>query len=156
MWRGSAVPFDTAWSTFIHWVQTVADDHSPRPQRDKVIADKPAAAVDGCWSSSTNFIAEPQTFGTSGSTCNTLFPSYAFPRYVAGDPVSADRLKCQLMPVQRGDYASLSDAQFAQLQSIFPTGVCNFAKLGVGQTSVVQWPSFGPAPENLVFDITKS
>src|SRR5258705_10854725 len=63
MWRGNPVPEVPAWSTFIQWVEAVAADDSDISQRDKVIRDKPAAAVDGCWSNTTTFIAEPQTFG---------------------------------------------------------------------------------------------
>jgi hypothetical protein len=37
---------------------------------------------------------------------------------------------------------------------VFPHGVCDWSKDGVAQTGVVPWASFGPAPENLVFDIT--
>ncbi len=156
MWRGN-VPFDTAWSTFIQWVQKVADDQAhdrvtpDKRQRAEVIADKPANAVDGCWRSATDFVAEPQTFGTAGSVCNTLFPSYAFPRYVAGGPLAADILMCQLTPPQRRDYPSFTDADFARLQTIFPNGVCDWSKPGEGQANVVPWASFGPAPENLVF-----
>ena len=154
MWRGN-VPFASAWSMFIAWVEAVAADSSRGPARDKVVRNKPANAVDGCWASSTQFIAEPQTLGVTDSMCNTLFPSYAFPRYVAGGPLAADNLKCRLEPVRRADYAvAFSDAQFERLKRIFPDGVCDWSKQGVSQTQVVPWASFGPAPENLVFDIT--
>lgn len=46
MWRGNPVPFDTAWSTFIQWVDAVKADASDAPERVKVVQDKPAAAVD--------------------------------------------------------------------------------------------------------------
>ena len=47
-----------------------------------------------------------------------------------------------------------SAAEMARLQAIFPTGVCDFSKPGVGYRRVVTWPSFGPSPDNLVFDVT--
>ena len=157
MWRGSAVPFETAFSTFVQWVEAVAADDSDRPQREKVIADKPPMAVDGCWSTPTNFIAEPQTFSSQpNSQCNTLFPSYAFPRYVAGGPLAANKMKCQLKPVDLSDYAvSFTSAELTRLHNVFPNGVCDWSKPGVNQTGVVTWASFGPSPDNLVFDITK-
>jgi uncharacterized tannase-like protein DUF6351 len=156
MWRGS-VPFNDAWSTFIAWVERVAGDPSPKRPREKVIDDRPADAVDGCWRTATDFIAEPQTFSSApNSNCNALFPSFAFPRFVAGGPLAADVLKCQLKPIQPADYPSFTDADFARLKTIFPSGVCDWSKAGVGQATVVPWASFGPAPENLVFDITKS
>lgn len=156
MWRGNPVPFDTAFSTFIQWVENVAADTSNLPQRQKVILDKPAAAVDGCWSSPTQFIAEPQTFSRlPNSQCNTLFPSYAFPRYVAGGPVAANILKCQLKPLDASDYnVTFTSTEWTQLQQIFPNGVCDWSKSGINQTGVVPWGSFGPSPVNLVFDVT--
>jgi hypothetical protein len=157
MWRGNPVPFDKAFSTFIQWVEAVAADDSGRPQRDKVIADKPSAAVDGCWSNATTFIVQPQTFGRlPNSQCNTLFPSFAFPRYVAGGTLAANIIKCQVKPIDMNDYAvSFTSAELTRLHSIFPNGVCDWSKPGVNQTGVVPWASFGPAPENLVFDVTK-
>jgi hypothetical protein len=148
MWRGNPVPFSTAWSTFIGWVQKVTDDASHRSQRAKVIADKPVTATDGCWSSATTFIKEPQTFATSGSACNTLFPSFAFPRFVAGGPVAENILKCQTMPVRRSDYPSFTNTQFAQLAAISPSGVCDWSRPGIGSAPVLPGLSFGPAPQN--------
>ncbi len=157
MWRGNPVPFSAAWSTFIQWVEAVAADASDLSARQKVIQDKPAAAVDGCWSSSTTFIAEPQVFGRLPNTqCNTLFPSYAFPRYVAGGPLAANIIKCQLKPIDLNDYqVNFTSAELTRLHNIFPSGVCDWSKPGVNQTGVVPWASFGPSPDNLVFDITK-
>jgi hypothetical protein len=155
MWRGN-VPYPSAWNMFIAWVEAVSSDSSRGSAHDKVVRNKPANAVDGCWASATEFIAEPQTFGSApDSTCNTRFPSYAFPRFAAGGPLAADNLKCRLEPVHRRDYAvSFADAEFERLKRIFPDGVCDWARKGVSQTQVVPWASFGPAPENLVFDIT--
>ena len=157
MWRGSPVPFVPAWSTFISWVEAVAADTSDVSARDKVIQDKPAGAVDGCWANATQFIAEPQTFGRlPNSQCNTLFPSYAFPRYVAGGPLAANILKCQLKPIDMNDYAvSFTSDEITRLHNIFPNGVCDWSKPGVNQTGVVVDGSFGPSPDNLVFDVTK-
>jgi hypothetical protein len=157
MWRGSPVPEVPAWSTFIQWVEAVAADESDLPQRDKVIRDKPPMAVDGCWSNTSTFIAEPQTFGRlPNSQCNTLFPSFAFPRYIAGGPLAANNIKCQLKPIDLSDYqVSFASAEITRLHAIFPQGVCDWSKAGVNRTGVVPWASFGPAPENLVFDVTK-
>ena len=157
MWRGNPVPEVPAWSTFIQWMEAVAADDSDIPQHDKVVRNKPPMAVDGCWSSASTFIAEPQTFGRlPDSQCNTLFPSFAFPRYVAGGPLAANNIKCQLKPIDPNDYTvSFSSAELTRLHAIFPDGVCDWSKPGVNRTGVVPWASFGPAPENLVFDVTK-
>jgi len=157
MWRGNPVPFNSAWSTFITWVEAVTADASDLPAHLKVSRNKPAAAVDGCWSSSTTFIVEPQVFGHLPNTqCNALFPSYAFPRYIAGGPLAANIIKCQLKPIDLNDYqVSFTSAELTRLRTIFSSGVCDWSKPGVNQTGVVPWASFGPSPDNLVFDITK-
>lgn len=156
MWRGSSVPQPQAWAVLNQWVTAVKADTSDIPEHEKVANNRPAAAVDGCWATSTQFIAEPQTFSSQpNSQCNMLFPSYAFPRYVAGGPITADRFKCQLKPIDLSDYAVVfSSAELTRLHNIFPNGVCDWSRPGVNQTGVVPWPSFGPSPDNLVFDVT--
>lgn len=156
MWRGNPVPFDTAWATFAKWVDAVKADNSDAPQRVKVVKNKPREAVDGCWSSPTNFIAEPQTFSSKpDSECNKLFPTFAFPRYVAGGPLKANVYKCRLKPIDARDYAvAFTPDEMARLHAIFPSGVCDFSRRGVGYRRVVTWPSFGPSRDNLVFDVT--
>jgi hypothetical protein len=156
MWRGSPVPFDTAWATFTRWVDAVAADASDAPQRVKVVRHRPADAVDGCWRSSTQFIAEPQTFSRNpDSQCNTLFPTFAFPRYVAGGPLKANVYKCHLKPVDARDYAvAFSPDETVRLRAIFPAGVCDWSKKGIGYRRVVTWPSVGPSSDNQVFDVT--
>jgi hypothetical protein len=66
---------------------------------EKILRHKPDAAVDGCWNGPDEFIAERQSFDRLPSTrCNQLFPSYAFPRFIAGGPLAADVIKCRLKP----------------------------------------------------------
>jgi hypothetical protein len=157
MWRGNAIPTAQAWQLFIQWVENVRNDRSEANQRTKVIRDKPAGAVDGCWPTSTQFAAEPQTFSRlPDSQCNTVYPSFAFPRFIAGGPLAADIIKCHLKPLDPADYkVAFSSAEWARLASIFPVGVCDWSRRGVQQRPVVPWASFGPSPYNLVFDITR-
>ena len=157
MWRGNLVPADTAWAAFIKWVVAYKSDTAAGTQRAKVIRDKPAEAVDGCWSNPTTFITEPQTLSkTPNTTCNTLFPSWTFPRLQAGGTLAANIMKCTLKPIAASDYqVAFSAAELARLNTIFPNGVCDFTKAGVNQTALVPAGSFGPSPVNLVFDITK-
>jgi len=58
-------------------------------------------------------------------------------------------------PFDLRDYDVIfTGAELTRLQSIFPDGVCDWSKRGVNQTGVVPWASFGPSPDNLVFDVT--
>lgn len=156
MWRGNPVPAETAWDAFIRWVAAYKSDDSQAPQRQRVLANKPQDAVDGCWRSQTEFVAEPQTLSsTPDTTCNMLFPSWTAPRIVAGGPVAANVIKCTLKPVNPADYAvPFTPQQLTRLQGIFPSGVCDWSQPGVNQTGVVPNGSFGPSPVNLLFDIT--
>ena len=129
-------------------MEAVDADTSDSSAREKAIDNKPTMAVDGCWSDPATFIEEPQSFSRlPNSACNTLFPSFAFPRYVAGGPLAANNMKCQLKPIDLSDYAvSFTSAELNRLHGIFPNGVCDWSKPGVNKTGVVPWASFGPAP----------
>lgn len=152
MWRGNPVPFDKAWTTFMDWVEATKADNSALSAREKTLRNKPVSAVDGCWSSPTEFIAERQSFDRQPSTpCNKIFPSFAFPRYIAGEPLAADIIKCQLKPLDRSDYRiKFEDEGWKQLSAIFAQGVCDWSKPGVESRAVKVWSSFGPSPDNPV------
>jgi hypothetical protein len=152
MWRGLSAPADRAWALALQWAAAVKADTAAGTQREKVLRNKPADAVEGCWNGST-FIAEAQTVSTAAdSTCNTLMPTWVFPRRVAGQPLTADIVKCALKTPVRGDYAvSFTDAQWQRLQTIFAQGVCDWTQSGVGQTGLVAKASFGPSPLRRVY-----
>ena len=160
MWRG-AVPADKSWAVLERWVTAIKSDISSMPAHEKVLKHKPVGAVDGCWpeaaGSEPRFLAEPQTFSSQpDSECNKRLPSWASVRQAAGGPLDANVLKCQLKPIDPHDYlASLTASDWERLRWVFPGGVCDWSKPGVNQVPVVTWASFGPAPENLVFDLTK-
>ncbi len=148
MWRGDPVPFGPAWDAFVGWMAAYTSDPRPGSQRERVIRNKPTEAVDGCWSDDSTFIAEPQTLRREWTTeCNRLFPSWTFPRHVAGGPLAANVLKCALKPLSRAAYTvEFSDAQWQRLQSTFSSGVCDWSQAGVGQVGVTVDGSFGPSP----------
>jgi hypothetical protein len=147
------------WQMFIQWMVAYKADTSSASVRDKVIARKPAGAVDGCFTKSVTpqFIAEAQTLSSQpNSQCNALWPSYTLPRIEAGGPVASNILKCQLKPIDAKDYAvTFSADELVRLKALFPNGVCDFAKPGINQTGTTTYPSFGPSGVNLVFDVTK-
>jgi hypothetical protein len=160
MWRGgpadrpisTASPF--AIATFEQWMQNIVSDTRPGTAREKVLRDKPAAAVDGCFDSAENFIAETQTLGVNNTRCNTLYPSYKNARMQAGGPLAWNIFKCQLKPISASDYKlTFTAPEMARLQAIFPSGTCDWGKPGVNQTKVLPWPSVGPSPLNRIFDV---
>jgi hypothetical protein len=120
------------------WLANIAADTSGDARRDKVIRNKPADLSDGCWSAggaAPVFIKERQFLGTRGSsTCNTLYPGYSYPRGVAGEPAASDIVKCQLRPIDVADYkVAFTAPELGRLNAIFPDGVCDYTKPGIGQ-----------------------
>jgi hypothetical protein len=91
-------------------------------------------------------IKEPQTF--AGGKCNTLYPTHSSPRMIAGESLANDILKCQLRAPDRKDYVSFSDAEWARLKSVFPSGICDWSKQGVGQRAPKgTWLAFSEPPD---------
>ena len=116
------------------WLTSLFADTTTASIHDKIVNAKPADLVDACFTNNgTVKIAELQLF-QGATVCNQLYPSHSSPRMVAGEPVANDVLKCQLKPINTGDYAvPFTPTELAQLGAIFPQGVCDFSKPGVGQ-----------------------
>ncbi len=92
--------------------------------------------------------------GRIAATCDLVFGPAANPRWGAGMPTLAnDIVKCKLKPLRRSDYYPIvfTDAQWAQLNEAFPTGVCDWGKRGVDQQDTVAWQTYenGPGGESL-------
>src|SRR5256885_2522581 len=80
-------------------------------------------------------------------TCRATFPYYADARIAAGGPFTDDIGKCQLKPLDRGDYSvTFTEAQWAQLQKIFPSGACDWSQPGVEQVPSQPWTTFADGP----------
>ena len=120
------------------WLAAIMQDERPGTPEAKVRRNKPAAAVDTCWTADGTKIVEPARFG-GGGVCSQLYPSFGVPRLAAGAPLTDLALKCQRKPVTAADYtAQLTDAQLQRLRSIFPDGVCDWSQPGVQQQHPVE------------------
>jgi hypothetical protein len=109
------------------WVTAILADESDTPRAQKVADNRPADLVDGCYTSATTKI-------TNMGRCAELFPIGTDARMAAGAPWTDDVLKCTLKPVDERDYTqSLTGDQFAALAQVFPEGVCDWTRPGVGQ-----------------------
>ena len=138
------------------WLTDIALDTTTADPAAQVVRAKPEALVDSCWSEDGLQTAAPQVFDTqrlydnTAGRCNTLYPIHAGPRMIAGGPLTNDVLKCQLKSLDRADYdVDFNDAEWARLVQIFPDGVCDWSRPGVGQELRTRtWLSFGPSPVN--------
>jgi hypothetical protein len=138
------------------WLSNLALDESDEPLAVKVVSAKPRSLVESCYDAQGKQIVEPQRFdpdrlydNTEGQ-CNALYPPHTGPHMIAGGPLTNDVLKCQLEPLDPGDYRVVfTEAEWARLLRTFPTGVCDWSKPGVGQDATQRtWLSFGPSPVN--------
>ncbi|MEO7652437.1 MAG: DUF6351 family protein, partial [Bryobacteraceae bacterium] len=118
------------------WLDNIAKDTSGDNALAKVVRNKPAELTDACWTADGEKIAEPQTFDGKGR-CNELYPNHSNPRIVAGAPLADNILKCALKAVDANDYpAALTSGQLTRLKQVFPQGVCDYSRPGVGQQQV--------------------
>ena len=135
--------FDQTWQALdvLHdWITNI------RENSDQSIADnKPAAAVDSCFETNGDIIAAGDNVwdgildNDAPGACTQRFPTYTTSRMVAGGPIEGSIFKCTLKPVTTaisdGTYGSwMPDSdQTAELQAIFPQGVCDYSQADQGR-----------------------
>jgi hypothetical protein len=127
------------------WLASVERDTSGRSLPQKIRDDKPADLEDECFDGIGDKLAD----GLCGPA---VVPVYGTPRTVAGDAITTDANKCRLKPLDRADYPlPFTDAQWAQLQATFPTGVCDYSKPAVDQQPTVPWLAYGDSKGRVVY-----
>ncbi len=132
------------------WLQAVVADASADPLQQKVLRHRPASLREGCVPPNQqfpSFVAE--TLSLSGGTCAGFYPAGIGPRAASGGQTVADVVKCSLRSVDAAiaanDYATpLSPAQVSRLRTIFPGGVCDWSRPGVGQPSAEEYTRLSP------------
>jgi Tannase-like family of unknown function (DUF6351) len=121
------------------WLTAIEADHRRLPLSQKVLRDKPAAAVDAC------FVNGQEV--TDQATCRAAFPFFADARIAAGGPLADNVMQCRRKPLDPREYAvTFTAAQWSQLRAAFPTGVCDFSRPGVAQRPSVSWLTFANGP----------
>ena len=140
-----------AFLTMDAWLAAVEADTSSRARPAKIVANRPSDLHDMCLNTTGATDAEvAQDVGLGTPAC--LIVHQSSPRQVAGGPLTEDVFKCELKPIDFADsaYAALSTAQRARLQTVFPSGVCDWSKPGIGQQTSPGWVTFsGPTPAAL-------
>src|SRR6185369_7341022 len=117
------------------WLTAIDADQHFGSARTKVLRDKPADLVDGCFTSTGARVNEPATYQGAGQ-CNTLYPSFADTRIAASEALRDNVLKCQLKPLDFSSYAvTFTAEEQARLSAVFPNGVCDYTRRGVGQVA---------------------
>jgi hypothetical protein len=160
IWEGPAVIIgdvqcaNNSLKAMDRWLAAVEKDNSSKTLPQKLTANKPSDVADACWTGAGGVSAPglcPSATKpgdcTPGMVANNaaVVPVYCTPRMVAGDKITTDANKCQLKPLKRTDNygaVAFSDAQWAQMQKLFPTGVCDFSKPGVSQQGAITWQTY--------------
>ena len=137
------------------WILGIQADDSLLDPAGKVVANKPASLLtDACWDATGGQrvkIEEELTFAAE-NRCGELYPTYATPRHVAGAPLANNVVSCRLRPLNRDEYRTpLSEREWAELQLIFASGVCDWNRGDASGASYQgSWLSFGPSQVNRV------
>ena len=128
------------------WLENILADASDVPYLQKVIRNKPLMLRDGCWDAAGTKYEELPTLDPAAA-CNQLFPVHGNVRTAAGGPLSGEILKCRLKPVAAAHYSvSFTASEMKRLKAIFPDGVCDWSRPGVGQNALKDaWLAF-PKP----------
>ncbi len=122
------------------WLGRIERDERFSSTAERISRNRPEDVSEGCRAADGRWIAEAASYSEPGE-CNRQYPPYGTPRLAAGGPVTGDVLKCALKPIDRRDYERpLSSAQLARLQAVFPVGVCDYDRPGVGQ----EQPKYSP------------
>ena len=132
-----------ALSQMDRWLTGIVEDESGDPAIEKLRRARPTGLTDACWTreAEPKKIIETQVYHYG--KCEALYPSASFPRGVAGAPIAADVIKCQLRPLDKSDYlVPFSEDEWARLREVFPGGVCDWSKAGVEQQPVETWMKF--------------
>ena len=126
------------------WLANIAADTTTGSQRDKVIRNKPATLQEGFLTRDAVPTKINEKFERASGPCAAIYPAPASPRSVAGGPITADVIKCQLKPVSHGDYARVfTPEQQIRLAATFAQGVCDWSRPGVEQQGLRgTWLSF--------------
>jgi hypothetical protein len=150
LWRGQAPLIgdpnyaDQAVFAMDSWLARVYTDRRNVALSQKIIQDKPPTVADRCTNGSGTEVPE--------SVCDTTVQAYGTPRYAADEPKTDDVLKCQLKPLNRADYPVVfTPAQWQELQQAFPSGVCDYSKLGVDQQPTVPWLTYQDASGRVIY-----
>ena len=168
LWRYKGTPpqFDERrFDAMNSWLGAIEADASAKSLREKIVANKPAVAVDSCWNSTSGWVtdagrcntaANPHTTSTvTGAGATALYeptadewPVWRDTRVAAGEDLTSDIMQCQLKPLVASSYAaSFSPTQWARLNAVFADGVCDYSKRGRGQNAPpAQWLSYMDGP----------
>ena len=132
----TALPHDPqveAFALIDSWMMNIR----VRPQ-DGVVANKPAQALDQCFTAEGNILASGDGVwngswnNSTPGACMQVYPAFRTSREVAGGGPEADIFKCHRRniadAIAAGVYSGINlDGYRAELEQVFPDGVCDYS-----------------------------
>ena len=152
MWFGPAPLIgDPQWANeaFLdmdRWLTAVESDSRDVSLASKIAEDRPDDVTDRC-------VTADAAPACSVEELQALQTRLSTPRQEAGGPVANDNVACRLKPLDRADYGTIGAAftaeQWAQLESVFADGVCDWSVPGRGQGPAETWLQYGTATDHV-------
>jgi hypothetical protein len=134
------------------WLSAVEADGRDVSLASKLADDRPADVHDRC--SQIDGVERVSLPGV-GRVCelDAAQTRFGTPRTVAGEGIATDTNKCQLKPLRRADYypVTFTDEEWSQLETAFPTGVCDWSRPGVDQRNTIPWLTYQDANGDVVY-----
>jgi Tannase-like family of unknown function (DUF6351) len=122
------------------WLAAIEADSRDIPLARKIVEDKPESLRERCTDGDGHELPAAQ--------CDATVQSYSTARIEAGMSSADDTIKCELQPLSRSSYAPIefTDAQWAELETTFPDGVCDYSRPGVDRVPTVPWLTYRDGP----------
>jgi hypothetical protein len=152
MWFGPAPLIgDPQWANealldMDRWLTAVESDSRDVSLASKIAEDRPEDVTDRC-------VTADAAPACSVEELQALQTRLSTPRQEAGGPVANDNVACRLKPLDRADYGAIGAAftadQWAQLETVFADGVCDWSVPGRGQGPAETWLQYGTATDHV-------
>lgn len=130
--RDAAVGALSEWLDALDTLGRPDPSAPPRDWAEALAATRPPTATDRC-TLADGQVLEGDDVYVGPNECTAAYPLAGDPRRVAGESLAATTGKCRLGPVDPDAYGRpLTAAQEERLRAIFPDGVCDWSRPGVG------------------------
>ncbi len=134
------------------WLSAVEADHRNLNLEQKIADDRTSTVHDRC--SDIPDVDQVVVPGV-GEVCQSplVQTRFATPRMEAGESIATDQEKCQLEPLSQSSYYPVvfSDQEWAELEQIFPNGVCDWSEPGVDQRPTIPWQTYQDASGKVIY-----
>ncbi|PWY65385.1 hypothetical protein BO83DRAFT_381365 [Aspergillus eucalypticola CBS 122712] len=146
-------PPESAFVLMDSWLSSIYKDTSDLSLAEKIRKNRPSNLSDGLWTPDGTSIGDLEDM-------NTTYATFGDPRTVAAcnNPKAMFIAKPQLKPVELADYPGVkfSELELQRLKRIFPNGVADWEKPGIGQTQSIPWLSYESGPGGIPISVDRT